>query len=442
MSSHEVPDLPPPTPASGVATRNRTHVEELERLRQQLADAQTQLAQHITNEAKLQQELNEAQAETSAALVTTSSRHRSAQLSPAQSHHSDSGVDPNPVTNSRSPDHVLGNRSSTAPIREHRETTTLSQGSVDLLDYLDRSRDLKINAPEKFTGERAKLPQFITQVRMYTSLQPKLFRSEESKVLFAASYLRDVPFNWFESYYSQAVRPLWMHDLDSFTNELRQSFGDPDRQGTAARNLSKLRQDRSVTEYYALFKQYAIEAKWDEEVQKYFFKNGLKSDIQDALAFQVDEPPTLQDLAALATRLDIRRTERLERQVRFKSHNNSSVRPDTSSATNTASTTDKPSTPHEVITRTTQNRPPASTRDSSGRRKLTDEQKKYRDDHGLCRYCGEKGHIATNCPNRPESSKTRKPQSKFNSVTTHHSAPTPTTPLPGDSGNGEALLRL
>ena len=59
---------------------------------------------------------------------------------------------------------------------------------------------LKINTPEPFDGGRRKLQAFFSQVELFFGFNAERFSTDEHKVLFASTYLRDPAFKWFNSF--------------------------------------------------------------------------------------------------------------------------------------------------------------------------------------------------------------------------------------------------
>ncbi len=62
------------------------------------------------------------------------------------------------------------------------------------------TRTAKVVNPPKFSGEPAKLKEFIAKLQIYVSHNDDSFDSEASKVLFAISYLEGAAFDFIEVY--------------------------------------------------------------------------------------------------------------------------------------------------------------------------------------------------------------------------------------------------
>ena len=258
------------------------------------------------------------------------------------------------------------------------------------------------NKPEEFNGDRSKVYSFLTQIRMYTSLQPRTFQDDSQKVLFAASYLRGTAFNWWEPYFNKPKRdqPVWIHDFSEFSRKLEETFGDPNRAKTAANRITNIKQTKSASEYWAEFQQYAVQTDWNDSAQCYAFRQGLKPAIKDALSL-IDEPTQCSELAEVAIRLDGRIYER-ERESRRNTgderrpnlppaprFNNSNLR--------------KPSARPAEITKdvrapTPRNRTATPSSTPKRRGKLTAEEKADRMARGVCVFCESPDHFVGNCP--------------------------------------------
>ena len=291
--------------------------------------------------------------------------------------------------------------SSLSPIREASAAptgiTTSSSGG--------RTSEPKVASPEYYSGQRSKLATFITQTSMVITLQTSRFPSEVSKVLYMGSFLRDTAFLWFQPYVTADPQPSFMTNFKEFCNELEQTFGDPDKIGTAERQLYALRQKGSVASYMADFMRFAVVIKWNDQAKAAQFYRGLKDGIKDELS-RVGRPDTLKELESAAIRIDTRLFERqVEKGERFPSTNGNTGTPSRFVPRNTSSFTK---------TQTTFSRPPTerlqafqpTTDKITKQGKLNPTEYQRRKDLNLCLYCGDKGHQVLKCPLAPPLRKT------------------------------------
>ncbi|KAF7502086.1 hypothetical protein GJ744_007321 [Endocarpon pusillum] len=63
-----------------------------------------------------------------------------------------------------------------------------------------RAAQFKVAPPDHFPGERKKLREFLNQLRINFRFHAGAVNTEEKKVFYAATYLRDAAHDWFEPY--------------------------------------------------------------------------------------------------------------------------------------------------------------------------------------------------------------------------------------------------
>lgn len=265
----------------------------------------------------------------------------------------------------------------------------------------------KVASPEYFNGQRNKVTTFVTQVTMVITLQPTRFLSEEAKVIYAGSFLRDTAFLWFQPYVTAEIKPGFMTNFTEFTKELQRTFGDPDEVATAERQLYALKQKSSVSAYLADFTRYAVLVKWNDAAKAAQFYRGLKEPIKDELA-RTGKPEQLKDLQEAAIRID---TRLFERQVERGDRDRSSSHPiNFNTARTDARSFIRPFTTTNSRTETTYTRQPGESlramfqpkKLTTRRGKLTPAEYQRRKDNNLCLYCAEKGHSVKECPIAPK----------------------------------------
>jgi hypothetical protein len=92
---------------------------------------------------------------------------------------------------------------------------------------------IRLKEPDVFMGkDPVKLPSFITQCVHWFMAKPHKFPTEHDRVLFTASYLRDLANQWWMPLLTQAPQPPLLDDWVTFTDELFQMFGDQHMQTT------------------------------------------------------------------------------------------------------------------------------------------------------------------------------------------------------------------
>lgn len=286
-------------------------------------------------------------------------------------------------------------RSTIDDLRTQRESTDTSTTSTS------GRHEPKVSSPEYFSGQRNKVTTFITQVRMVIGLQPSRFPTENSKVLYAGSFLRDTAFLWFQPYVASDHPPAWLNDFNLFCKELRSMFGDPDEVATAERQLYNLRQRGSASAYVADFTRFAAVVNWNDEALCAQFYRGLKDPIKDELA-RTDKPKDLKAYKETAVRIDTRLFERHNEKDRsVKTTSFTSTRPVTTGAPVRTTFTKSTSTFGPRFRSQSPEREHLAAVVSTIRGRISREEYDRRRKNNLCLYCGEKGHMVVKCPVAP-----------------------------------------
>jgi hypothetical protein len=137
------------------------------------------------------------------------------------------------------------------------------------------------------------------------------------------------------------------------------------------------------------------------ELRSRFFKKGLNQELQKAITYQLTMPTVFSEYVQACIKLD--NNIRADKALHPRIFTNSRAPPATTSAPPATQTTATGTAPgpmdlsHGRTTGISQKRGP-----------LTEAQRKYRRDNGLCMYCGQQGHWAPDCPlrqkyqNRPQ----------------------------------------
>ena len=127
------------------------------------------------------------------------------------------------------------------------------------------------------------------------------YPSGQSKVLYAASFLKEAPALWFNTNLAMQPLPSICTDWDTFVRELNRMFGDRNRVKTAQQALRELRMsdEHQVQHYIIEFSRWAPITGFNEPALIRDFYHGLPRRIKDD--FKVDaegvDLTRLRDLA-------------------------------------------------------------------------------------------------------------------------------------------------
>jgi hypothetical protein len=178
--------------------------------------------------------------------------------------------------------------------------------------------------------------------------------------------------------------PMFTRD-GVFKTKFLKMFGHPDRRKEAERKLNELKQGNGTAcNYYANFRYYSTRLGWNDEALISLFRLGLRENVKDELARNV-EPPTLTNMALKAITIDNRLAEQAHKHCAtgqpptnapyhpyFQNHT-----PTTGTTTTTLNTAKKDPNTMEVDTS-----------------KMSKEQLQK---EGRCFRCHKKGHLSCNC---------------------------------------------
>lgn len=268
----------------------------------------------------------------------------------------------------------------------------------------------KIPDPPKYSGGREELTPFLAQLRLKIHSNPDGYPTVQHKLAYLYSRLEGAAL--------KQLMPLLQDDdtiafgsLKEATDMLVQCYGDPDEKGTALHLLENLRQtNRDFSTYFAEFQRLMGILDYSEEAKLHMLKRGLSNEIKEKLVGVADEPTNFDGFVTLVKRLDnkIRAyAQETNRRTNRNSTNHIQPRTTTSSSRAAAPVAQAvaprlpPATVQPSAIMNPQYLGPAPMDLSSGRRKLTVEEKAQRLAEGRCLYCGGFGHMAGTCPVKP-----------------------------------------
>lgn len=300
---------------------------------------------------------------------------------------------------------------------------------------------VKYKLPDTFDGKNPEaVRNFLDQVGFYVTAKPKSFDSERAQVMFAMSYLRGDPQEWFYSTYSSYLRnhnraPSWLDSFSRFERELLLNFGPPNLKVDAGDWLSQYEMGHNdqILGYLAKFNNFSAVVGWDEPPLVHNFYRGLPSRLKDYVT-QKGKPERLSAMKALAREGDIRFWERRKEEERRKKRNptpssGSNSNPSNSSSGSNSSNNsssnnssgsgnnggrnrrNKPRNDNNNNASSSNQSNSASSAGPSNASsissflsgklgkdgKLTPEERKRRMDNKLCMFCAKPGHMAKDC---------------------------------------------
>uniref|UniRef100_A0A3P8RK92 CCHC-type domain-containing protein n=1 Tax=Amphiprion percula TaxID=161767 RepID=A0A3P8RK92_AMPPE len=252
-----------------------------------------------------------------------------------------------------------------------------------------------VPTPEHYGGDQGSCQAFLMQTSLVFELQPLTYSTDRSRIAYILSLLTGAARDWGSAVW--AAQTAVCHSYVAFVQEMRKVFDHPVRGRDAGGRLFSLRQaSRSTAEYAVEFRTLAAESGWNDVALQGAFQRGLSEAVKDELATR-DESSSLDELIALAIRLDNRiRERRRERGARFLQL--------TQPRPSYCAPSPSRNPPPRILPVASAPPPAASAPEDEpmqlGRAHLSEEEKQRRRQTNACLYCGEMGHYAAACPSK------------------------------------------
>jgi hypothetical protein len=228
-------------------------------------------------------------------------------------------------------------------------TETLSDNEITQLTHFlstislsssdgSNNREPKVNDPRIFSGVNHdgknynRLENFLNRLSMVFKLQPSRFPSDETKVMYAASFMDKIAFEWIQPYLNAvgtAQQDPIATNFNQFTAAISRMFGDITLVSDAENKVMKTKQgNRSASDFTTEFKRYGSLTNFNEDALLWAYKENINSHIQDELIIRTDTPNTLIEYQDLVISLDMLFRERNNKHIKsnygkHRSSNNS-----------------------------------------------------------------------------------------------------------------------
>ena len=304
-------------------------------------------------------------------------------------------------------------------VRSHHSPTTPSE---------NKESEPKGNPPTEFDGSaRRKLETFIVENEIMFATSPRRYRTDGAKVLAAGSYLKGDPKKWFSNFFLQPehLRPTWFHSWDEFKAILCLTWGLEDPEGAAESDLKHLvMNDKDHVNYFtSKFRaiQYRLPS-WSDRNFRNVYYAALAPRIRNQFVSAGRVPPaTLAELIETAEFFDRaywanyemnrpvkpaedKKTQSSDKKTSESSSGSKKRKKDSNNSSSNNSTSQNTSTSNSSNSKTTsgsgKKKDPAYKKLLGPDGKLLPEERERRISNGLCLLCGQKGHLADECPKR------------------------------------------
>jgi Domain of unknown function (DUF4939)/Zinc knuckle len=317
----------------------------------------------------------------------------------------------------------------------------------------------KPKEPDTFDGSSPQdLRTFIFQCQVYFNACKSEFSKDAHRVYFAISYLRGAALDYFEPCINEPdpTEPYdFLGDWNAFVQRLVNLFGSysPEDDDEDAITSLSFPDGGKATKYFIEFAKYQTRIKWDDRSLRKIVKDAIPARITNELRFIHEDTSTFEGFKRAVLKIDNdywkRKQDEANKQRLVQSlqsrlsksgpkpnskPNSSPPKDQTSSASssnnNNSSNPGKkqnskqkgkqPSNPSSSPTNPPQNQPRNDRLGPDGKLTAAERQRRY--DNGLCLVCGEKGHMAKDCPRSKNKSSGSTPNTKARAAKTEAEA--------------------
>src|SRR6202522_314394 len=173
----------------------------------------------------------------------------------------------------------------------------------------NETKELRINPPTHFTGNRDDLDNFIQDCMLYLTLNRAVYETDEKKIIFMLSYMTEGTARaWKEAIVRDIINsPINdFRGLKQFTVNLRKAFEASDLEGDARAKLRQLKQGKDlVDDYVAQFRILAGKARMtDNAALTEYFMEGVNTGILQKIFAQENLPATITEWYERTSRCD------------------------------------------------------------------------------------------------------------------------------------------
>src|SRR5271168_3278259 len=174
----------------------------------------------------------------------------------------------------------------------------------------NETKELRINPPTRFSGNRDDLDNFIQDCTLYLTLNGAVYKTDEKKIIFMLSYMTEgTAHAWKEAFVRDIINSP-INDFGSFkqfTVDLKKAFEVSDSEGDARAKLRQLKQEKnSVDDYVAQFRILAGKARMtDNAALTEYFMEGVNTGILQKIFAQENLPTTITEWYERTSKLNL-----------------------------------------------------------------------------------------------------------------------------------------
>jgi hypothetical protein len=184
-----------------------------------------------------------------------------------------------------------------SPLGEATPPDTQSTASTRLSERLPD--------PDKFTGDRADLRRFATQMRQKLLVNRDRFPDSQSRMTYVTGRLSGTPYAQVLPYISRGRCSL--PDYEDVLRILENAYGDPNQARNARGELYRLRQkNRDFSTFFAEFHRLALEGEMSEDALPTMLEQAISDELREMLLHHDLPVGSFTEQAAFLQELDNR----------------------------------------------------------------------------------------------------------------------------------------
>src|ERR1700678_2125830 len=173
----------------------------------------------------------------------------------------------------------------------------------------NKTKELRINPPTHFTGNREDLDNFLQDCTLYLTLNRAVYKTDEKQIIFMLLYMTEGTAQAWKKAFVRDVINTQANDFGSlkqFTDNLKKAFEASDSEGDARAKLRQLKQGKdSVDDYVAQFRILAGKARMTDNVAlTEYFMEGVNTGILQKIFAQEKLPATITEWYERTSRCD------------------------------------------------------------------------------------------------------------------------------------------
>ena len=267
-------------------------------------------------------------------------------------------------------------------------------------------KDPKTDPPEPFGGNRRDYLVWKDKLENFFELQPFTFPTDKLKISFIYTRMNSFAAKWFKTLRNDPSSKTLLSSWVLFWNAADTRFLDPNMKENARDKLERIAQEpgQAASIYAIKFQETAVDCDYDDAYLIRCFSKGLQAATLTRMANLLLVPSTFPEFVKKAIEEDDREYNLQQLLGNRRNNNARGTRQRTSSDIGRTPRFKRDNDFHPDTVPTPRQAEPINPQPMDldlitvPRQPLTKDEKDRRMRLGLCLYCGDKGHLANQCP--------------------------------------------